>query len=111
MCAGSMRLARPTRRAIGHRGRTAIGGTPVTSFTVPQTGGAAWALVAGQHRLIFGDGVGSICDPATSSYGPTEWDKPCTPATRPITITAKVWRTALGRVQVDFSPALRFVPT
>ena len=86
------------------------GDTTISTFTVNGNGGT-WVIVAGEHRLIFGNGLASICDPATSSYGPAEWNAPCSPATAPITITARVWTTAGGRAQIDFSPALRFVPT
>ncbi|AHG87937.1 hypothetical protein J421_0400 [Gemmatirosa kalamazoonensis] len=64
----------------------------------------------------FGDGhsvrfdANSVCDPKTSGYGPGTWDQPCTPATQPITFTVTSWRNADGRVQVVFSPDVRFVP-
>ena len=87
-----------------------LGDTSVSTFTLNGNGGT-WVITAGAHKLIFSNGLASVCDPRTSSYGPTEWDKPCTPATSPITITAKVWTTLSGRSQIDFSPALRFVPT
>jgi len=51
----------------------------------------------------------SICDPATSGYGPTLWDTPCTPLTRPITVTVK-WSSKGGYSYATFSPELRFVP-
>jgi hypothetical protein len=62
----------------------------------------------GQHRISFS--VGAVCDPATSSYGPTEWDQPCQPLLAPISITATTSLTPQGHPRVDFSPALRFVP-
>ncbi len=52
----------------------------------------------------------SICDPAKSSYGPGTWDSPCTPLSKPIAIHAEV-RTAKLGTWVDFTPALRFVPS
>ena len=36
----------------------------------------------------------SICDPATTSYGPTEWDKPCTPAAGDVHIVARTANSA-----------------
>jgi hypothetical protein len=54
--------------------------------------------------------AGSICDPATSGYGPTLWDAPCQPATTTVTVTAKAWTGADGHPIVTFSPDLRFVP-
>jgi hypothetical protein len=74
-------------------------------FTVTPSGGL---FVLGPHAVSFP--ANAICDPATSSYGPTEWDQPCTPATEPIQIHAEV-RKQDGYEYVDFTPALRFVPT
>jgi hypothetical protein len=50
----------------------------------------------------------AICDPATSTYGPAEWDQPCTAATEEVHIHAQIDR---GRQWIDFTPALRFVPS
>ena len=52
----------------------------------------------------------SVCNPATSGYGPTRWDAPCVPATAPITLSVKVWRGVDGRAIVTFAPDLRFAP-
>lgn len=74
-------------------------------FTVTATGGV---FAIGPHAIYFP--ANSICDPATSSYGPTEWDKPCEVLTEPIRFRAEV-RNETGRQWVDFTPAVRFVPT
>lgn len=65
----------------------------------------------------YSDGVnsisipaGSICDPATSSYGPAYWDAPCAPATAPITLDVTLSR-AKGGIIVHFGRDLRFAPT
>jgi hypothetical protein len=81
--------------------------TTVTGFTVSPTQSGSYKI-AGGHSIYFP--AGAICDPR-SSYGVTEWNKPCTPATTAITITAKSYTQANGRPRVDFSPRLRFVPT
>ena len=62
----------------------------------------------GDHTISFPSF--SICDPATSSYGPAYWDAPCQRLVRPITIHAK-WSIDAGHARVDFEPALRFVPS
>ena len=62
----------------------------------------------GKHALYFP--ANTICDPATSTYGPTEWDKPCTTITQPISIHAEL-REQDGRSWIDFSPHLRFAPS
>ena len=74
-------------------------------ITVTPTGG--WFRI-GNHGIFFPDHA--ICDPATSSYGPEHWDQPCAALDGPIQIHAEV-RTQDGRSWVDFSPALRFVPS
>jgi hypothetical protein len=51
----------------------------------------------------------SICDPATSGYGPSLWDAPCTPVDNPVTVTVH-WSSKGGYAFAHFSPELRFVP-
>ena len=53
----------------------------------------------------------SICDPAQSSYGVTEWDAACTPYLGFVQVTAKSWNSIDGHPRIDFEPALRFVPS
>jgi hypothetical protein len=84
-------------------GENAANGT--SQFTVNPAGGVYFV---GNHALVFP--ARSICNPATSSYGPGEWDAPCTPLNRPLTITARV-STVSGVRAVDFSPEIRFVPS
>ena len=55
--------------------------------------------------------AGSVCDPNNSTYGPTEWDKPCKAARYSVTETVTAWLDAKGHPRVDFSPNLRFVPS
>ena len=73
-------------------------------FTVTSTGGV---FRMGPHAVYFPGQ--SICDPATSTYGLTEWDKPCNAAINPVRIHAEL-RTVGGYEWVEFTPALRFVP-
>lgn len=77
-------------------------------FTIDPTVGGTFNLAQG-HFVYFP--ANAICDPATSSYGPTHWDETCTPATQPITVTAVSMRTVDGAPFVSFEPALRFVPS
>ena len=76
-------------------------------FTVDPTKHETFVYM-GEHKIVFP--AYSICDPATSSYGPTEWDKPCQPLTTPITIAADTM-TVNGHPHLRFSPDLRFVPS
>jgi hypothetical protein len=66
------------------------------------------SFVLGRHAIHFP--ANSICDPAKSTYGVTEWDAPCVPITEPIKIHVKLVESA-DRSWLDFKPALRFVPS
>ncbi len=83
------------------------GDTLVSRFTYNPAVGGTYHL--GDHKLSMP--AGSVCDPAISTYGPTEWDQPCVALTSPLQITAKSWLNADGHPQIDFSPSLRFVPS
>lgn len=75
------------------------------TFTVTPTGGI---FSMGPHHAYFP--AYAICDPAKSTYGTTEWDKPCTPLSSAITIKAEV-RVTNGTPWIYFTPNLRFVPS
>jgi hypothetical protein len=75
-------------------------------FTVTPSGGL---FTMGPHAVMFP--ANSICDPATSSYGPDQWDAACEPASGPVQIHAEVRQAPDGSEYVDFTPNLRFVPT
>jgi hypothetical protein len=53
--------------------------------------------------------AGAICS-LTSSYGTTEWDKPCQALQGSVLITATVLYDSEDRPYVDFQPAMRFAP-
>ena len=74
-------------------------------FTVTPNGGV---FLLGKHAVVFP--ARSICDPSVSSYGPGTWDDPCVPLKGAIKIHASI-RTAKLGTWIDFSPALRFVPS
>jgi hypothetical protein len=76
-----------------------------TSFTVTPNGGTFTV----NRMITIQFPANSICDPATSTYGPTEWDNACATLTHDIRITATTRLTANG-MQVDFEPSLRFAP-
>ena len=78
------------------------------SITIDPSQNSAYYLGAG-NSLTFP--AGSVCDPALSTYGPTQWDNPCIAATSPVTVSVKAWLNGTGHPQVDFSPNLRFVPS
>lgn len=73
-------------------------------ITVDSKGGT---FFLGVHAVYFPRK--SICA-LNSSYGPTEWDKPCTAATRPVDFHVEIVSKS-GRQWLEFTPAVRFVPT
>jgi hypothetical protein len=87
----------------------------VTAATPSPAGGYDFTVDPSETQtFLFGDhGIyfpaHSICDPATSAYGPNEWDQPCAPLATAITIHVDVSEVD-GHPRVDFAPALRFVP-
>jgi hypothetical protein len=83
------------------------GGSSVTTFIYNPSNPQMFGLGSG-HRIFFD--ANAVCDPAVSTYGPTEWDQPCEPLQSPIAITAVVSTNEYGRPRIDFSPSLRFVP-
>ena len=103
--------AAPVSVLLAPQGRPSLtlsGGADVTTstdFTVSDRGGV---FFVGNNAVVFPGR--SICDPATSSYGSASWDSACQPLKGSITVHA-VTRVANGLTQVDFSPALRFVPS
>jgi len=84
-----------------------VGDTAVTTMVVDPVHGNSVGI-AGNHKIVIP--ANAICALATSSYGTTEWDKPCTPETAVVTITAKSWYDAAGHPRIDFQPAMRFNP-
>lgn len=96
-------------RAIPSRLLYAVGDTAVLTFDYDPATGGIFELGESASRVIFP--AYSVCDPATSRYGPAHWDAGCRTARRPITIVVRMFRDAEGRAHADFSPNLRFVPS
>jgi hypothetical protein len=103
--------AAPAPMSLAPQGRPhldLVGGLPDSAsvdFVISPNGGI---FDLGNHAVVFP--ANSVCDPATSSYGPGTWDDPCTPLQAPIKVHAEVRRTN-GQTAVDFTPSLRFVPS
>ena len=91
------------------RPRLALSGglsdSTAVDFYVGPGGGVFYT---GNHAVVFPSG--SVCDPATSTYGPGTWDDPCSPLQSTLKVHAEVRRRD-GGTWVDFTPALRFVPS
>lgn len=80
---------------------------PAHTFQVRNSAGTVQRV--GPHVIMIP--AGAICDPLTSGYGATQWDKPCNPMAGSIKITATVMVGANNEPYVDFQPALRFSPS
>ena len=92
----------------GHPTLDLVGGLPDSAsvdFDISPNGGI---FDLGNHAVVFP--AQSVCDPATSSYGPGTWDTPCTALQTSIRVHAEV-RRVNGQTAVDFTPSLRFVPS
>jgi hypothetical protein len=84
-----------------------VGGASVTTFTINPRGSNTYVI--GVHKLAVP--ANTVCDPATSTYGPGTWDDPCALAADRITVTATSWTDLFGHPYVAFQPALRFRPS
>jgi hypothetical protein len=77
-------------------------------FVIDPSRTVIYSLGAG-NTIVFP--AHSLCDVYRSSYGYGQWDKPCYPATSPVTIKTKAWLDAQGLAHVDFDRHVRFVPS
>lgn len=82
-------------------------GTQSADFRLTARGGTF--TINGLYTLNFP--ANSVCDPSRSTYGPTEWDRPCATLSdgQSIQVHATLSLSG-GGLGVDFSPALRFSP-
>jgi hypothetical protein len=87
---------------------TRKGDTARYSVEIDPTMSRGYGLSMGNMLVVP---AGSICDMSRSTYGPTEWDKPCIPTARRIQVTVKGWLDEAGNARLDLEPALRFVPS
>jgi hypothetical protein len=78
------------------------------SITIDPTKNATYDLGNG-HSVYFPSG--ELCDPAKSTYGPTQWDQPCPKLIFKLTVNVTAWVDAAGHPYEDFSPSIRFLPT
>jgi hypothetical protein len=66
--------------------------------------------INGLYSLTFPEN--SVCDPARSSYGPGEWDRPCVTLSNNQSVQVHaVLSLNGGGLGIDFTPALRFSPS
>ena len=94
------------RSAIIVRNVSRTNDSVIVDFDVTPSGG--W-FVVGYNAVYFPPNA--ICDPATSGYGPSVWDRPCQPATRRVAIRARAGTGRNLRGWIHFEQDLRFVPS
>jgi hypothetical protein len=98
--------------AYVHGGGASMELAPTQKYTFPMTidpkHNTTWDLGAG-NSLRFPRG--SLCDPTKSTYGVGEWEKPCTAASKAVTLQVTVWVDSGGHPRVDFEPSVRFMPS
>jgi hypothetical protein len=99
----AVQTARPAQGSTRALSRT---DTLVSTLVIDPSVTSTYALGDGNTLTIPAH---SLCDPATSTYGPTEWDKPCPLATSTVTVTFKGWLNRYNHPHVDFSPSMRFL--
>ncbi|HXT18745.1 MAG TPA: hypothetical protein VN706_24180 [Gemmatimonadaceae bacterium] len=115
-CSDSAVMSAPSQagtqaNAIEGNGATAnLTSTDTIRFTVSINSERASFVYLGAGNWVTFP-AHSVCDPTTSTYGPTEWDKPCTPARNTVAVKAKAWLDSQGHPRVDFDQHLRFVPS
>ena len=97
--------SRSEGRGAGHGHRPGDLDSNITTLTIDPSVSRTYTF--GENWIYFP--AHSICDPATSGYGPSTWDSPCTPITQPIQVTVH-WSNKGGYAYARFSPELRFVP-
>ena len=90
---------------------TYVGDTTVTRITIRPNTPTYEIWIGNGNSIEFPKGASSVCDVATSSYGPGTWDSACKGSTQPVTIIARTWTDARGLAHSDFQPAMRFVPS
>ena len=103
---GPAEMPEHVRQAVNVKRLRQTQDSVVVDFIVTSQGG--W-FIAGLNAVYFPPN--SICNPATTSYGPTEWDKPCSPANRAVAIRGRAGTAAGNRSWMQFDTDLRFVPS
>jgi hypothetical protein len=101
------RTPSPTAPVFDFSATTYSLGFTQSDFSVSSSGGSF--SIGGLYTISFP--ANSVCDPARSTYGATEWDNDCVllDQGQSVKIHATLVLSAYG-LAVDFSPALRFSP-
>jgi len=88
-----------------------VGDTTISKVTMLPNASPKSIDLGNGNKIDFPNGASSVCDIATSSYGPGTWNAPCTRSEVPVTFYAATWTDASGLSRSEFQPDMRFVPT
>jgi hypothetical protein len=77
-------------------------------YTVTFNPAVNQVFALGPNRLEIP--ANAVCNLTTSGYGSAYWNRPCSPETKPVTLTVTVKDAKSSNPQVDFQPAMRFNP-
>lgn len=86
-----------------------LAGVPDGTYMITFDPSLDQTFLLGRHKLIMP--ANSVCNMATSGYGPTMWNASCAPHTLPINLTVVIKGTGTDNPHLDFYPAMRFNPT
>jgi hypothetical protein len=117
-CAEGPSATAPAAPAGGSIALAASGGDEVFGQQISSFDGATTFTIApgqatrakfGGHRVQIPADV--VCDPMTSGYGQSQWDKSCATLRAPLVITAQWGTLRSGDAFVKFTPDIRFAPS
>ena len=103
----AVRMPAPTKTAFAIVSHQVAGDTAVSLITLDTEQEDSFLLPDGA-KITFP--AHSVCDVATTSYGPGEWDNACAPQQTNVNITVRAWVDSAGHPRLDFSPRMRFNP-
>ena len=103
----AVRMPAPTKTAFAIVSHQVAGDTAVSLITLDTEQEDSFLLPDGA-KITFP--AHSVCDVATTSYGPGEWDNACAPQQTNANISVRAWVDSAGHPRLDFSPRMRFNP-
>ncbi len=101
----------PSFSRVAEQSAVAHGDTAIITLTFDPTVAHTVAFNTRTSQNGVALAANSVCNPATSGYGPLLWDAPCQVATKPFTLTVRGWMGTDGQPKVAFSPDIRFAPS
>jgi hypothetical protein len=127
LAVASVLLAACARDVTAPSRSSAVKATPtaISSFRPSKAAKALYGVSDGVYTLTFNPAedqsfnlglnhldmpANSICDIATSSYGPGHWSESCEPQTDSVTITVVITGATTDSPRIDFHPSMRFSP-